>query len=218
MDIIASYYQSAYKFNPQNNILWKEIVRYLKKYIMTTDRVLDLGSGYCYFINNLECKSKVAIDISPESKNFANSSVGTYTMPYSELDSYFHSEFDIVFASNFFEHLTMEECLDCLKKISSILKPSGKLIIIQPNFKYCFKYYFDDFTHRTVFDDTSMSQILIASEFNPIVIKSKFMPYTTRGKKYLLNKYLIRTYLYSPVKPFAGQMLIIAQLKNLTDG
>ncbi len=183
MNNINSYYKVAYKFNPKNNILWREIVQYLEKYIKSTDRVLDLGAGYCYFINNLEyCSSKVAIDISPELENYAKKTVATHVISYDVLDSYFQSEFDVVFTSNFFEHLTIEECRNSLRKISLVLKPDGKLIIIQPNFRYCYKDYFDDYTHKTIFDDKSMCQVLLDGQFKPIVVKPKFMPYTTRGQ------------------------------------
>lgn len=208
---MSSYYKAAYKFNPKNNIVWREIARYLKKYIKDTDRVLDLGAGYCYFINNLVCKSKVAIDICPEFKKFANTTVQTSVISYDKLDSCFKSEFDIVFASNFFEHLTLEECRDCFKKISSVLKPNGWLIIIQPNFRHCYKYYFDDYTHKTVFDDQSICQLLIETEFEPVVVKPKFMPYTTRGGNCFINKYLIRLYFLLPFKFYSGQMLILAK-------
>ena len=211
MNFITLYYKVAYKYNPKNDILWKEIARYLKKYIKNTDRVLDLGAGYCYFINNLECNSKVAIDIYPEFKKFANNTVQAHVISYEELDSCFRSEFDIVFASNFFEHLTMGECHDCLKKISSVLKPMGSLIIIQPNFRYCFRQYFDDYTHKTVFDDVSMCQLLRDKQFEPIIVEPKFMPYTTRKKNYFINKYLIRFYLCLPFKFYSGQMFILAK-------
>ena len=56
-----------------------------------------------------------------------------------------NNEVSLIFASNILEHLSKEEFEKTLKEIKRILKKKGKLIIIQPNFKYAYKEYYDDF-------------------------------------------------------------------------
>ena len=90
------------------------------------------------------------------------------------------------------------------------------MIIISPNFKYCFRVYFDDFTHKSILTDRSLKDLLHASGFELLEMIPKFLPFSTESK---LPKsgVLLRLYLMSPWKPFAGQMLVVAR-KRSDDG
>ena len=118
--------------------------------------------------------------------------------------------FDIVFSSNLFEHLREEELDSLIQKISKILKIKGKLIIIQPNYYYAYKEYWDDFTHRKAFSHVSLSDFLVSKGFKINRLEKKFLPYSFKSifpKSYFLTK----LYLLSFWHPFAKQMLIIAE-------
>src|SRR5882724_949033 len=47
--------------------VWGPICRYLQRYIRSDGVTLDLGAGFCHFINQIESRSKIAIDINAES-------------------------------------------------------------------------------------------------------------------------------------------------------
>lgn len=209
---IEEYFNTAYIYNPRNNIFWKEIARYLnkRKLIKEDDELLDLGAGYCYFVNQIKCRKKVAVDIYKKFSDFADKTVETHILSWEDLAKLDHL-FDVVFASNFFEHLEINEVEYCLRIISKILKPGGRLIAIQPNYRYCYKHYFDDYTHKTIFDHESFCQVIQKQNFGIYLLKPKFMPYSGRKKGILINSFLVRSYLALPVKPLAGQMLVIAQ-------
>ena len=113
-------------------------------------------------------------------------------------------------ASNLLEHLKMEEARKLLDRCHKLLNRHGKLILIQPNFKYSFRHYFDDYTHKTVFTDVSLRTIVEKARFSIIRLEPKFMPLTMKSR---LPKwrFLIRLYFYLPIRLLAGQMLLIAQ-------
>jgi ubiquinone/menaquinone biosynthesis C-methylase UbiE len=97
-----------------------------------------------------------------------------------------------------------------LTEIKRVLKTNGKLIIIQPNFKYCAREYFDDYTHLQIFTHIGVTDLLIGLGFSIVDVKPRFLPFSMKSN---LPKYtwLVRLYLLSPFKPFAGQMLVVAK-------
>ena len=91
-----------------------------------------------------------------------------------------------------------------------MLRPRGRLILIQPNFRLCAKYYFDDYTHVTPLSDRSLADLLKVANFKLIDQQPKFLPLSlkSRGSRFTS---LVPLYLHSPWKPFAGQMLLVAE-------
>lgn len=203
------YFRSRYTFSKRRDVVWKSIAKRLQKYIRKNSAVLDLGAGYCNFINNIKAKEKHALDIF-DIRKYANRDVIVHISSSSKIKDIKSEYFDVIFASNFFEHLKKKEIYSSLEEVKRILKKNGKLIIIQPNFKYCYKTYFDDYTHKTIFTDTSMCNILETFSFKIEKNIPKFLPFSLKLKLPKI-KFLIDLYLLLPVKPFAKQMLIIAK-------
>ena len=47
-------------------VLWRTLVdACFQRYVGPTDTVLDLGAGYCEFINPVRCGAKHAVDLNP---------------------------------------------------------------------------------------------------------------------------------------------------------
>ena len=207
------YFQVHFKETLQRDKVWKVIAGYLQRYIPPSSKVLDLGAGYCNFINNVKAKEKHAIDLFDNIEEFAAKDVFIYKQPVAKMDNLKSSYFDIVFASNILEHLSSEELENTLLEIRRILAPEGKLIIIQPNFRYSFKVYFDDYTHKQIFTADSLSSLLEAHNFTIQVRKNRFIPFTMQARL-PKNPFLVKLYLRCPIKPQAGQMLLVAGLKK----
>jgi SAM-dependent methyltransferase len=205
----SSYFQTRYVFDSQRTKVWKAICEYLSKYISLESTVLDLGSGYCDFINNIRAKSKFAVDIDANSEKFCSSDVSFLNLKASDIE-FEENRFDIVFTSNLFEHLKEEELESLILKIGKTLKPKGKLIIIQPNYYYAYREYWDDYTHLKAFSHVSLCDFLLCHDLKIIKLEKKFLPYTFKSifpKSY----YLTKLYLISFWHPFAKQMLVIAE-------
>ncbi len=104
--------------------MWKILCRdFFQKYIPTDSRVLEIAAGYCEFINNIRAGSKTAVDLNPSTHNYANSDVLVQTGSSTDLSSVANNSQDIVFTSNFLEHLTREDILQTLQETYRVLKP-----------------------------------------------------------------------------------------------
>lgn len=123
--------------------------------------------------------------------------------------------FNVVFSSNTLEHMVVEEILHLLKEINRILKVDGIFIVLSPNFRYAYKSYFDDYIHKSILTDKSLKDMLLGCGFEIEKVFPRFLPFSTESKL-PINALLLRLYLMSPLKPFAGQMSIIARKRGET--
>lgn len=208
------YYRTRYGFDEGRSRIWRAIAGSLQKYIdPLRDSVLELGSGYCDFINNIRALKKYAIDLNPSSGDYASDGVVFHQSAATDLRMFPNGSMDVVFASNLFEHLSDAELDKAFAEIGRVTKDRAKLIIMQPNYRYCYREYFDDYTHKKVFSHVSLADFLKSHGFEPLKVYPKFLPLTLKSrlpKSYLLT----RLYLCSPVKPLAKQMLIISEKRK----
>jgi|SRR3989344_4104022 len=204
------YFETRFTFDKKRDVVWKCITKYLQRYIGKESRVLDVGAGYCTFINNIKAREKHALDIFDRMREYADKEVITHNQPSHSMKGIKSDYFDAVFASNFFEHLKKDKLQLTLKEIRRVLKKNGKLVIIQPNYKYCYREYFDDYTHESIFSDVSMADMLKSLGFAIEKSVPRFLPYSIKSK-WPKSRILTTVYLFLPFKPFAKQMLIIAR-------
>jgi SAM-dependent methyltransferase len=207
------YFNSRLAFDQKRNILWSTLCKYFfSKYVPRDATVLDLGAGWCDFINNIECKKKIAIDQWEGIYECANDDVEVHNksvvqMPYLETSSV-----DVVFASNLVEHLNREELKSMVQECGRILKSGGLIILLQPNFRDSYRHYFDDYTHVSIWTDIGIKTFMESFGWESVVHKGKFLPLTIKSR-FPVSSFLIRMYLKSPFKPLSGQMLLIFQNK-----
>jgi len=124
-------------------------------------KVLDIGSGDGKFAE--VCKSKnletygvdgsQGIDLEKNKINFDDNA------------------FDLIISNAVIEHLNSPT--NMLNESRRLLKPTGVLIVITPNFQYAFKNFYDDPTHVRPYTSTSLSKILKINNFKEI----KVFPY-----------------------------------------
>lgn len=203
------YFKVRFKKYSGRDKVWGVVTDYLNRYVPPNSTVLDLGAGYCEFINNIKAKEKHAIDLFNDIDKYAAKDVVVHKQSVTKMDDLGSSHFDVVFASNIFEHLSSDELDNVIHQIRRVLKDYGRLIIMQPNFKYAFKVYFDDYTHKQIFTAMGLSGLLEAHDFVIEKRMDRFLPFTM-GSKLPKARLLVWLYLRSPVKPLAGQMLIVA--------
>ncbi len=208
-----SYFNTRFSFDRRRDSLWKVVCAYLQKYISQDSKVLDIGAGYCSFINNITASEKHALDCSANLMGNAAKGVICHQGSFELLNKISGSYFDVIFISNLFEHLSDSETDYLITQIKRILKKeSGRLIILQPNFRYSYKVYFDDFTHTRIFTHRSMVDFLEANSFKVVKLFKKFLPFSMKSAVPKFP-FLVRLYLLLSFKPFAGQMLIISKLQ-----
>ena len=196
------------------NRLWNVLCTdFFQQFVRPEDAVLDMGAGYCEFINNIKCRKKYALDVDERPMRYARKDVqvliGESTNAAALLKG---EEVDVVFMSNFLEHIpTKDKLVHTLEEIRKILKSGGKLLMLQPNIRYCYKNYWDYFDHHIPLSDKSMEEVLKATHFTIRMIKAKFLPLTTKSRL-PLNSGLVKLYLKIPLAQFilGKQMFVYA--------
>jgi SAM-dependent methyltransferase len=207
-----AYHAAHLTPDPARAVLWQVLSEYLAPYIPPTAAVLELGAGYCDWINSVRAARKVALDVWDEMPRYAANDVQAICHDLSQgLDVLGDAKFDAVLASNLLEHFEPDSAARLAGDVFTRLNAGGRLILIQPNFRFAYRRYFDDYTHRSVFTDVSLPNLLRAHGFEIERVEARFTPYSLQGKSALARAWLIRLYLRSPYKPFAGQMLVIAR-------
>jgi SAM-dependent methyltransferase len=116
---------------------------------------------------------------------------------------------DFAFASNLFEHLTQAQFAQALQALRAKLKKGGTLNILQPNYRFAYREYFDDYTHVTVYSDRSLADFLSVNGFEVKECHPRFLPLTIKSTL-PVSPALIRLYLAMPFKPLGKQMLLRA--------
>ncbi len=194
--------------------LWKILIDViLQDYINLDDTVLDIGGGQCLFINNIRCGKKYANDLNPDINKYAGQDVQTIQERADNLSTLKDGSMDIVFASNFFEHMKDKDELEkVILEIRRVLAVNGKLIVIQPNIRYAYKEYWDVIDHYTPISDKSLSGLLIIYNFKINVCYPRFLPWSpkTRLSRFLV---LLKIYLRVPLlwRFFGKQLFVVAQ-------
>ena len=214
MSEVDAYFDSRLAYDKKRVVLWNTLCKhFFQKLLPSNASVLELGAGWCDFINTIEADQKTAVDIWGGIKEHAKSDVRTIIGSATDLGGISSESIDMVFASNLFEHLTQAQIIEILTQTSRILKKAGRLVLVQPNFRTSYKRYFDDYTHVTIWTDTGMTTFLEANGFQIEQVQAKFLPLTVKSKL-PTSSLLIRLYLRLPIKPLAGQMLIVANPKG----
>jgi len=205
------YHLSRFAHDPRRKALWQALAKYFfQKDIRPDDTVLDLGAGYGEFINSVRARRRIAVDIWPGMLDYLDQGVEGIVGRISELDSLEDGSIDYVFASNCFEHVAREELMKCLAVLQRKMKAGAMLSVVQPNFRYCYRQYFDDYTHVGVYTEVGLADLLTSAGFQVVRRMGKFLPLTLKGR-WPVHPALVRLYLMCPFKPLAGQMLIQAR-------
>jgi SAM-dependent methyltransferase len=204
----GAYHGTRLQFDPRRRMLWQTLVAHVfQKEISPDAVVLDLGAGYGEFINAVKARRRLAVDLWPGMLEHLDKGVEGLVAGISQLDGVEDNSIDYVFSSNCFEHVSQEELVRSLAVLRKKMKPGATMTIVQPNFKYCYREYFDDYTHVAVYTSQGLSDLLTANGFQMVRCVPRFMPFTLKSRL-LVHPLLIRLYLASPFKPLAGQMLI----------
>lgn len=218
MDVEA-YFQTRLSQDKSRQVLWPIICNYLQKFIWKDKKILELACWYGDFINNISAKEKYATDIWEWSKKFLNKEVNFKVWDLSKIwreQPYEDNHFDCIFMSNFLEHLDDEQIQNLMDWIKKIINKNWKIMIIQPNFHYMYKDYFDDYTHKKIFTHVSLCDYIESNWFQMIHCEKKFLPWSFKKNKLplRLSKLWLKIYFKQNFIRFGGQMFLVFENKN----
>lgn len=199
----------------QRAAVWKVLCDFwLSRYIPSSSRVLEVAAGYCEFINNIQASEKVAVDVNPETAKHAAKEVTVHQIVAERLADAVQPEyFDVVFISNFLEHChSREQMLEVLRAVAVVLKPDGRLLVLGPNFRYCYKEYFDFFDHRLPLTEKAVAEALHIARFTIELLQPQTLPFTFRSRLPSWT-WLVRLYLQIPLlwRLFGAQFFVVAR-------
>jgi len=209
----SEYFRTRLALNPHRAAVWEHICRYLRRWIPADSAVLELGAGWCDFSNNIAARRAVAMDQDAVVQRAAASHVQAEIGDCTDLSRFGDGEFDVVFASNLLEHLHRDQAGELLAGAARVLTDGGRLILLQPNFRLDPGGCFDDYTHVAIYTDRSLPDYLRSRGWHVEQTLGRFLPLTMNSRASMLT-FLVPVYLRSPVKPLAGQMLVIATPGN----
>lgn len=209
-DPTARYHEIRFSYDPRRAAVWSAICRYLQPWVAQDQGLLDLGAGYADFSRLIVAAKKWGLDRNSELVTYWGDSV--VPLIQSALDPWplATGTLGTVFASNFFEHFTIEQGSAILFQAERVLRPGGKLIVIQPNFRLEPRRYFDDYTHRTPYTDTGFADFLRSLGWKIVRSEPRFLPFSMKSRL-PAAEWLVRLYLALPFRPLAGQFLVVAE-------
>ncbi len=210
-------YEKIYEFrfqevSPEAKLrTWKALANFFEELTGPVRRVLDPAAGQLEFLRFFKAPEKWSVDLQPvplervPGLRHIQGDFFTAHLP--------ENHFDLVFVSNFLEHLRSPEQLQAfLQKVKKVLAPSGKLLIMGPNFKYCASEYFDCADHTLVLTHVTVQEHLAAAGFAQVQTWDRFLPYSFRSRL-PQAEWMVRLYLKMPWvwKILGKQFLLVAQ-------
>jgi SAM-dependent methyltransferase len=216
MSDLASLYRFRFKEAdlPGKMRIWQALCKgFLQQFVPAESTVLDVACGYGEFINNIRARTKLAIDLNPDTKKFLGSDVRFYETRADEMTAVASNSVDAAFTSNFLEHLESKSSCDrVLREVLRVLRPGGKFIVMGPNIRYLADVYWDFYDHHLPLSHLSLEEGLSINGFRVTRSIPKFLPYTTRSAL-PQHPLLVSAYLKVPAAwPILGkQFLLVAE-------
>lgn len=194
--------------------LWRVLVTdFFQPMIPPDATVLDLGCGYGEFINHVQCGRRYAMDLNPSSAAHLQPAINFLFQDCSQRWALPDASLNVVFTSNFFEHLPDKLALKLtLNEAARCLRPGGRLIALGPNIKYVQGAYWDFWDHFLCLTELSLAEALENNGYQVRRAIPRFLPYTTVNQPAFPMAF-VRAYLRMPLlwPLFGRQFLVVAE-------
>jgi SAM-dependent methyltransferase len=177
--------------------IWQVLCRhFFQRYVGPHDVVLDIGVGFGEFLRHIDCARRIAVDIERLSGRMLPPGTEEVLTPSHQLAQRIPaSSVDVVFCSNFFEHLPDKATfIATLKEIRTVLRPGGRLLALQPNIRFVGGAYWDFVDHHLPLTDRTLVEACESLGFEIQEVIPRFLPYTTRSA-IPQSPWLVRIYL-----------------------
>ncbi len=184
-----------------------------QRHVKPGDTVLDLAAGFCQFINTIECGRKIAVDLNEDVRTHAAPGVEVVIAPSTAMTAVQNASVDVVFVSNFFEHLpSTQALLATLAEIRRVLRPGGRLLVLQPNIRLVGGAYWDFVDHHLALTEKTLQEAFALAGLRTVATRTRFLPYTMVGK---MPAHPALVWLYLRVPPaqwlMGKQSLLVAE-------
>jgi 2-polyprenyl-3-methyl-5-hydroxy-6-metoxy-1,4-benzoquinol methylase len=196
------------------NAIWREISAFLQRYVPEKGAVLDVACDRGDFIRNISASEKWATDLRDVSAHLPQE-IRFVQANGLEIDRHLpHDHFDVVFMSNYLEHLPGGEAvIEQLRVARTLLKPGGRVVVLQPNVRLVGSAYWDFIDHSTILTERSLVEAAELAELRTVEVIVRFLPYTTKSRLPQSPR-LVRAYLaFRPAWRFLGKQTLYVGAK-----
>jgi SAM-dependent methyltransferase len=175
--------------------VWREIVRFLDRYIDHDAPVLDVACDRGHFIRWVQDAERWATDIR-DMRSILPDGVRFVQASGLELaDHVPNSYFGTVFMSNYLEHLESSDAvIDQLRVVRQLLRPGGRALVLQPNIRLVGPRYWDFIDHKVALTERSLLEAAELADLHTVDLITRFLPYSTKGRL-PTDARLVRAYL-----------------------
>jgi SAM-dependent methyltransferase len=182
--------------SPQKAAIWREITGFLQRYVDSTATVVDLACDRGDFINAIRAGRRIAVDLRDVREHLDPGVEFIQADGLSLADNLAGASVDVVFMSNYLEHLpSAEAVVEQLKAVATVLRPGGRAIILQPNIRLTGGAYWDVLDHKTPLTEKSLTEAVGMADLDVEDLIIRFLPYTTKSR-FPQNRWLVRAYLH----------------------
>jgi len=197
----------------RKNAIWRVICNdYFQRFVTHENLVVDIACGYGEFLNNIKAGEKIGIDLNPDSANFLDGNVKFFNDNAMAVAQITGGKANVIFASNFLEHLPNKSTLDnLLREVYRAIIPGGTFIVVGPNLRYLPGEYWDFYDHHLGLTHLSLTEALELQGFQVNICLPRFLPYTTKSAL-PTHPFLVSCYLKAPIiwKLLGKQFLLVA--------
>jgi 2-polyprenyl-3-methyl-5-hydroxy-6-metoxy-1,4-benzoquinol methylase len=167
----------------QKDAIWQPIARYLQRFIAPEAAVLDIGCDRGHFIRNIRAREKWATDIR-DMRQFLPENIHFRCIDGLQLGTVLpRAHFDAIFMSNYLEHLPSSDAVvEQLWVARELVKPGGRVIILQPNIRLIGSRYWDFIDHKVALTRTSLLEATALAGLSTERVITRFLPYTTKSR------------------------------------
>lgn len=163
--------------------VWREIVRFLQRYIDPATPVLDIACDRGHFIRFVEANERWATDIRDVSASLPSDIHFVMAAGADLRDHVPTGHFGTIFMSNYLEHLELGEAvIEQLRVARDLARPGGKIVVLQPNIRLVGQRYWDFIDHRVALTDTSLLEAAEIAGLKTVDLITRFLPYSTKGR------------------------------------
>jgi predicted SAM-dependent methyltransferase len=113
------------------------------------------------FVNEVDVPTRYALDLNPEAAKHLNPDVELISQPASERWPLPDGSLNLVFSSNFLEHLaSRDDTAATLAESYRCLRGDGRMMCLGPNIRYTCGAYWDSFDHVSPLTERALVEAL----------------------------------------------------------
>jgi SAM-dependent methyltransferase len=213
VDLAQTYERRFGEAREYRRQIWAVLIRdFFQRFVPANGVVLDLGCGWGEFITQVQAARRLAMDLNPAARSHLDEGVTFLHQDCSKRWNLGDATLDVVFTSNFLEHLPAKDSVQAtVTEAFRALKPGGRLICLGPNVKYAPGEYWDFWDHFVPLTELALQEMLELTGFRVEHCVGRFLPFSMatgiRPPVWTVSVYLRLPWLW---RFFAKQFLVVA--------